>query len=54
MKFLVQQEELRLHKADSVSLKILIFSLLSVVALVVIAIIQTSYIKSFFRNKKLI
>eukprot|EP00828_Plagiopyla_frontata_P008446 TRINITY_DN14205_c0_g1_i2.p1 TRINITY_DN14205_c0_g1~~TRINITY_DN14205_c0_g1_i2.p1 ORF type:complete len:219 (+),score=30.66 TRINITY_DN14205_c0_g1_i2:1-657(+) len=54
LNYIVVQEEKRIFKVDDVSFKIICFSVVTIILLVILAAIQTSYLKNFFRQKKLI
>ena len=54
MKFIVKNEEIRLHDSDSIPSKIMTYSVVTLIVLSILAFVQMKYLKSFFRHKKLI
>ena len=54
MSFFITQKEIEIDRVEDVSYNIMMFSVFTIVFLFVLAMLQMSYLKVFFKSKKLI
>ena len=52
--YIVNREEEKLTQADTISFKLYMFSVITMVVMALISFLQAKYLKNFFRSKKLI
>ena len=52
--YIVSREEEKITQADSISTKLYLFSVITMVTMALISFLQAKYLKNFFKSKKLI
>ena len=52
--FVLEQKEEKMNSLENIITKIVSFSVFSIIVLFLLAIIQSTYLKKFFKTKKLI
>jgi len=52
--YIVNREEEKITQADTISFKLYLFSIITMITMAAISFLQAKYLKNFFRSKKLI